>query len=184
LNRGTRGAALRIAAAPELAAGDYTRIIGRYLTAFPELGDGRVPLNKSFNIREAFDVTLSLASVYLQAGEEAKAETLLSAAASEMRYWPQTTRNSGYGFASVDLHILRGEKDKALAALREGAVNGTRDGWRLQLLYNPNLESLRDEPEFKAVITEIEADMAAQLTRLRELQSDEESTAIPERAAE
>ena len=89
----------------------------------------------------------------------------------------------GYGFADVDLHALRGDKEKALAALREGAANGTRYMWRLQLLYNPNLDSIRDTPEFAAIIAEIETDMAAQLARVREMQKSGELTPIPEASA-
>ena len=134
-----------------------------------------------FGIEEALPITLNLASVYLQAGEEAKAEALLSAAESEIRHWPQTGAwGQGYGFANVDLHALRGDKEKALAALREGVANGTRYMWRLQLLYNPNLDSIRDTPEFAAIVSEIEADMAAQLTRVREMERNGELEPIPE----
>ncbi len=149
MNRGNRGIAQRITAAPKLAAGHYEEIIARYLTSYPNLRDGKVPIEDAFDTEEAFVVALSLASVYLQAGEEAKAETLLSAAESEMAYWPQAAWGPGYEFAKVELHVLRGEQEKALAALRESAANGTRFKWRAHLLYNPNLESLRDDPEFQ-----------------------------------
>ena len=56
--------------------------------------------------------------------------------------------------------------------------------WRWQLLYNPNLESIRDTPEFNAIVAEIEADMAEQLARVREMQRRGELTAVPELAAE
>jgi tetratricopeptide (TPR) repeat protein len=185
LTRGNQGAALRIANAPNLAAGHYEEIITEYLTDYPELGDGKVPLFGPTRFRDGIVVTLDLASVYLQAGEEAKAESLLSAADSKISHWPQTAAwGRGYGFANVDLHALRGDKEKALAALREGAANGTRLLWRFRLLYNPNLESIRDTPEFAAVIAEIEADMATQLARVHEMQRSGELTAIPERAAE
>jgi tetratricopeptide (TPR) repeat protein len=185
LTQRAQGAALRIANAPNLAAGHYEEIITKYLTDYPELRDAKVPIAFSAEIWEALIVTLDLASVYLQAGEEAKAESLLSAAESEIPHWPQTAALfSGYGFTNVGLHALRGDKEKALAALREGAANGTRFMWRLQLLYNPNLDSIRDTPEFAAVIAEIEADMAEQLERVREMQRSGELTAIPELAAE
>jgi hypothetical protein len=187
MKRGTQGAALRIANAPNLAAGHYEEIITEYLTDYPELRDAKVPIDFSTGLRfrEALNVTLDLASVYLQAGEEAKAESLLSAAESEIPHRPQTAAwHLGYGFANADLHALRGEKEKALAALREGAANGTRYVWRLQLFYNPNLDSIRDTPEFAAVVAEIEADMAEQLARVREMQRSGELTAIPELAAE
>lgn len=79
---------------------------------------------------------------------------------------------------------LRGEKEKALAALREGVASGTRYLWRLQLLYNPNLESIRDTPEFAAIIAEIEADMAVQLARVREMQRNGELEPIPKASAQ
>jgi TolB-like protein/cytochrome c-type biogenesis protein CcmH/NrfG len=182
MTRGTQGAALRIANAPNLAAGHYEEIITEYLTDYPELRDAKVPIEFSTGLRfrEALNVTLDLASVYLQAGEEAKAESLLSAAESEIPHWPQTAAwHGGYGFANVDLHALRGEKGKALAALREGAANGTRYLWRLQLLYNPNLESIRDTPEFAAIVAEIEVDMAEQLARVREMERNGELEPIP-----
>jgi hypothetical protein len=93
------------------------------------------------------------------------------------------TGGLGYGFADVDLHALRGEKEKALAALRDGVASGTRYLWRLRLLYNPNLESIRDTPEFQAIIAEIEADMAEQLARVREMERNGELEPIPEVSA-
>jgi hypothetical protein len=84
----------------------------------------------------------------------------------------------------MELHALRGDKERALAALREGAAKGIRYMWRLRLLYNPNLESIRDTPEFAAIVAEIEADMAAQLARVREMERNGELEPIPELAAE
>jgi hypothetical protein len=43
----------------------------------------------------------------------------------------------------------------------------------------PNLESLHVEPEFREMIAEIEADMAAQLKRAREMERNGELAAIP-----
>jgi hypothetical protein len=184
LSRGTRGVALRIADAPKLAAGDYDEIISRYLADYPELGDGKIPKEGVYSIQQAIVLSLSLASVYLQAEQQANAETLLSATESELLFWPQTAAwATGYQFENVDLYALRGEKEKALAALREGVAKGVRYTWRLQLLYNPNLESLRDEPEFQAMVAEIEADMAAQLARVREMERNGELEPIPEVSA-
>jgi hypothetical protein len=42
-----------------------------------------------------------------------------------------------------------------------------------------SLESLHDEPDFQAMVSDIEADMAAQLERLRELQRNEELALLP-----
>ncbi len=47
-----------------------------------------------------------------------------------------------------------------------------------------SLESIRDTPEFAAIIAEIEADMEAQLARVREMERNGELEPIPELAAE
>ena len=185
----TRGIALRMAAAADRAAGNYEAIIARYLTHYPELADGKFPTGRSpneyFPVWEAFLVTLDLASVYLHAGEKAKAESLLSLVESELPHWSRAGGfwGWGYGYANVELHALRGDRERALAALREGAAKGIRFMWRWQLLYNPNLKSIRDTPEFAAIVAEIEADMAAQLERVREMERNGELEPIPEVSA-
>ncbi len=129
-------------------------------------------------------VTLDLASAYLHSGEKAKAESLLSQVESELPHWPKGGGGVwGYGIADVELHALRGEKEQALAALREHAAAGTRYMWRWRVLYNPNLDSIRDTPEFAAIVAEIEADMAAQLARVREMERNGELEPIPEVSA-
>lgn len=40
---------------------------------------------------------------------------------------------------------------------------------RYTLEINPNLESIRDEPVFKAMLVEIRADMTDQFARIREM---------------
>ncbi len=90
----------------------------------------------------------------------------------------------GHDIADVELHALRGEEEKALAALKARATAGMGYQWRWQLLYNPNLDSIRDTPEFAAIVAEIEADMAAQLERVREMERNGELEPIPELAAE
>ncbi len=182
----SRGIALRMVAAADLAAGNYEEIITRYRTHYPELADGKFPTGRlsvwNLPAWEAFLATLDLASAYLHVGKKAKAESLLSLVESELPHW-STVVFWGYGIADAELHALRGEKEKALAALREGVVKGTRFMWRLQLLYNPNLESIRDTPEFAAIIAEIEADMAEQLARVREMERNGELEPIPEVSA-
>ncbi len=186
--RGTRGVALRIAFASDLAAGNTKEIITRCLKEYPVLAKGQLPIGERSNVYdvgEAFSVTLDLAAAYLHAGEKAKAEPLLSLIETELPHWPQIGASGlgGYGYADVELHALRGDKERALAALREGAAKGIRYMWWFHLLYNPNLESIRDTPEFAAIVAEIEADMAAQLARVREMERNGELEPIPEVSA-
>jgi hypothetical protein len=177
-------AGLRIVAASDLAAGNHDDVINRNLAYIPELMAGHFPVWKAAAENESlagiFWVALDLASAHLQAGADDKANALLSLVESEFPHWGRW----GYGFADVELHALRGEKEKALAALRVHAERGMGPRWRWHILYNGNLESIRDTPEFAAIIAEIEADMAEQLARVREMQRSGELTAIPELAAE
>ena len=185
--RGARAVALRIATASDLAVGNSEEIIARYLKQYPVLAKGQFPIGERSNVYdvwEAFSVTLDLAAAYLHAGEKAKAESLLSLVESELPHWPQIGAwVRGYGYADVELYALRGDRERALAALREGAAKGIRYLWRFHLLHNPNLELIRDTPEFAAIVAEIEADMAAQLARVREMERSGELEPIPEVSA-
>jgi tetratricopeptide (TPR) repeat protein len=187
-SRGTRGLALRIAFVSDLAAGNSEEIITRYLKRYPVLAKGQFPIGERSNVYdvwEAFSVTLDLAAAYLHAGEKVQAESLLSLVESELPHWPQVgSWIFGYFYADVELLALRGDKEQALAALREGSAKGIRYMWRFHLLHNPNLELIRDTPEFAAIIAEIEADMAEQLARVHEMQRSGELTPIPQSAAE
>ena len=67
----------------------------------------------------------------------------------------------------MQIHALRGDKAKALAALREAEQAGWRGPfWRSYRDVDPALASIRDEPEFKAVFADIERDMARQRAEL------------------
>ena len=79
---------------------------------------------------------------------------------------------------------MQGDKQKALSALQRAIDEGWRDSWRYFLKYDPILELLHDEPEYQVMIEEIEADMAAQLARVREMERNGELEPIPELAAE
>ena len=63
---------------------------------------------------------------------------------------------------------------------RGGAVDeGWRSLWWYSLKQSPVLESLHDEPEYQAMVAEIEADMVAQLERVREMERNGELEPIP-----
>ncbi len=56
-----------------------------------------------------------------------------------------------------------------------GMTRNSSRSWRS----TGDLESLHDEPEFQAMVAEIEADMAEQLARVREMEKNGELAAIP-----
>jgi len=70
------------------------------------------------------------------------------------------TRGRGYGVMDVFIHATRGEKRKAISALREAIDMGWRTGW--WTLHSPYYDSMREEPEWIDLVNELEADIARQ----------------------
>jgi hypothetical protein len=67
----------------------------------------------------------------------------------------------------VRIHALRGDKAKALEALRAAVKEGWRGPlWRTQLTFDPTLAPLTSDPQFKAAVEEIRRDMARQRAEL------------------
>ena len=77
------------------------------------------------------------------------------------------------------LLTARSRRRASLAALREAIDAGWRSLWWYYLEHDKNLDSIRDEPEFKAMVEEVRADIAAQLMRLREAKASGELAPIP-----
>jgi tetratricopeptide (TPR) repeat protein len=162
------GFALNVLAIAELANGDASTARARYAKAYPELLAPEPPRVDSSNIFVAFD----LARVLLKTGEDTRARQLLDSSEGAVR---RMTRLGlfGYGIADVRIHALRGDKAKALAALREAEQAGWRGPlWRFSRDVDPALASIRDEPEFEAVFADIERDMALQRAKLAKLPKD------------
>jgi hypothetical protein len=72
----------------------------------------------------------------------------------------------GYGVCDAQVHALRGDKARALAALREAERAGWRFNWRYARDLDPAFASIRNEPEFKAIFADIERDMTRQRAEL------------------
>jgi len=111
-------------------------------------------LLQGMDFRRAID----LYPVLVRTGERELADILLDKAESfvQGRFRLST---GGYMWADVEIHALRGDTDKALAAMRSAIDEGLRWDWNL-LSQALNLQSLWDEPEFQAMLAELEADMA------------------------
>jgi TolB-like protein len=117
---------------------------------------------------------ISLADWMRRAGDDARADLLLQQSLSVL----EETTDPYYGPATATAHLLLGEPDDALAALREAIDSGWRAGsWILER--DPIYAPLWDHPEFQALMTEVRADMAAQLAQLREMEKRGELTGIP-----
>ncbi len=81
---------------------------------------------------------------------------------------PQGVYGYVTGIAYVNLLALSGDRQAALTALRSAVDYGWRFTWPWYLASN-NLDSIRETPEFQAILAELETDMATQLEALRAL---------------
>jgi len=163
----------------ELRAGRYAEARALYEKSHPELLNEGDPTVDGSNWEAAID----LAPVLSKTGEQEHADLLLNRSFQHIQTLPRQGR-FGYWIADVRIYALRGDKQKALSALRQAIDEGWRIPWRYFLKHDSALESLHDEPEYQAMVAEIEADMAAQLARVREMERNGELTPIPKPGAE
>jgi hypothetical protein len=150
---------------------DFARQV--YIDYFPEFENAEYPVVNLMNVAPA----IQFAYVLSEIGEESHAENLRSTALSVISD-SQRLGIFGFGISDVMVYAQQGEKDEALRALRT-AVD---EGWRLFWWYDledPTLDFIRNEPEFMAIVAEIEADMAAQLEEIREMEKNGELAPIP-----
>jgi hypothetical protein len=156
-----RSWALDILAYRDLQAGEYTEARRRYAAAYSELFLSAPPRVDGDNLSAAIGVV----PVLQKAGEPMRARALLDASEQYIRSIPRLGV-IGYWIADAQIYSLRGDKARALAALR----GAERAGWRMYRRYfrdfDPGLASIRDEPEFKAIFVDIEHDMARQRAEL------------------
>ncbi len=157
---------LRILRDADLRVGNPKAAKARYARAFPGFFEQTPPRVDETSFSQAVDLALVLQT----AGEAEQAARLLEASERVIRRLP---RLGGYEVADVRVHALRGDKAKALAALREAVEAGWRGPlWRYYRDIDPNLASIREEPEFKAFFADIERDIARQRAELAKRSED------------
>jgi tetratricopeptide (TPR) repeat protein len=159
----------------KIREGRYAEARALYEEHYPELlveGDPRVDRH---NVRNAVDLAFVLDKV----GEREQSELLRERSLEQLRSAPRMGIR-GSGISDARIHIQRGKKQEALLALREAVDEGYRVGWWWEIKLKPDFEPLHDEPEFQAMLAEIEADMAAQLAHVREMERNGELEPVPE----
>jgi TolB-like protein/tetratricopeptide (TPR) repeat protein len=149
--------ALRILRDADLQSGRYENALAHYKKAYPELFVQGAPRLQRLN----YGVAVDLALVLQKRGDIAKGKVLLDSAAQAIGKLPRLGF-LGFGIQDVQIHALRGDKARALTALREAGKAGWRRGWRYHQTLDPALASIRNDPAFKAVFADIERDMARQ----------------------
>ena len=139
----------------------------RYAKAFPELF-GKAPMMNERNALAAIDLALLLQHT----GQDDQANELLNRSEVLLGKIPRMGP-WGLGLSDVAIFALRGDSAMALAKLREAGRAGWRGPlWRYYRDFDPNLASIRNEPEFKAVFADIERDMARQRAELAKRPKD------------
>ncbi len=147
-----------------IMVGEYETARDYFLRASPNLANRTDPI---VNWQDNVDVA-ALAYAAQRTGEDEYADILLSRSLAMLEDMPRLGM-WGYGNWDAELYAVMGDKEMALAKLRE-AVDA---GWRAfqylgpwHLANDPLLESLREEPEFQAIVAEIKADLARQRARV------------------
>ncbi len=153
----------------DLAAGRYTVARSRYARAFRELMEPEVPEVDNDNYKAAIDLAL----VLLRLDEDERASDLLEASEKIIATMPRLGVN-GYDICDVRIYALQQRRERALEALQQ-AID---EGWRLwswfYLDHDPNLESIRHEPEFQRLYARVREDLESQARRVQELRSSGE----------
>jgi tetratricopeptide (TPR) repeat protein len=141
----------------DLRRGDFARARTRYAKAFPELLGPALPTINMSNVFAAIEVAV----VLQHTGERKLASALLDGSEGYLRTIP---RNGpwGYQLSDVQISALRGDKTRALRALRGAEQDNWRINWGYYRRFDPALDSIRNEPEFKAIFDDIERDMTKQ----------------------
>ncbi len=159
----------------DLQMGRSAEARARYEKSYPALLNDDAPKIDRTNFIPAIDLALVLSKT----GEHERVELLLDRSLTFIPTIPRLGWD-GYWISDVRIYALQGKTEKALAALRQAIDQGWRTQWWYYAEHDPSLESIRDEPEFQAMVEEIKADMAAQLERVRAMEASGELEPIPD----
>jgi len=141
--------------------------------AHPELFDQN-PLVDAGNVLQAIDT----AHLLQNENQYDEARKLLQAVMTAYEQ-PYAVTKVQHATGKAQALALLGEKQAALKELRHQVDKGWRHLWRWNSELNPNFESLRDDPEFQAIVDFLRADMARQLGSIRAMEAAGEIPSPP-----
>lgn len=170
--------ALNLLVRADIAASRYEVARSRYYRVFPGFAGPGPPAVDMNNYANAID----LAYVLKKLGENDRAEALLDASLEVMATLPRLGIG-GYYISDVRVYAVRNQTDRALAALQTAIDSG----WRFLAWYHREfdtvLESLREEPQFQRLYEQLQADLAEQSRRVRDLRESGDITLTAELGA-
>lgn len=147
-----------------LRTGEFDEALAWYRKLYPELFESPVEADG-----RNFYIAPDLALLLQRSGQPELANRIL---ASTLEWYENNVPDGVYGYdfgiIKVELLVLLGRKDAAVAELQRAADAGWRHMWRYNI-NSANLDAIRDAPEFQAILDRLEADMAAQYEAVRAL---------------
>ncbi|MFC1796770.1 tetratricopeptide repeat protein [Pseudomonadota bacterium] len=154
--------------------GRHREALKKFAQIYPELQcDDQLSVTR-FNVILAINLSLALE----ETGDSDCAALLLNKVIARLKTLPRLG-STGYGIADVEAYARLGKRDEAIASLRHAIDNRYRAFWWAQGEKSAHMLSLREDPEFTAMMQELKADMALQLARVREMRANGELPDIP-----
>jgi len=158
---------LRVLRDAALRSGDYTEAVGWYRKLKPELF-AEHPVLDQFSVQDAVNLALLLR----ESGDQEQANRLLEAVLGfDDPTYGSKFYNGSRGIANVHALAISGRTDEAIKALRAAVDNGFAFSWEWFTELNPNMDSLRDDPRYQAMMSEIKSEMARQLKTLQAIEA-------------
>lgn len=155
---------LRLVRDEALRSGEFDTALNWYRELYPELFS-TTPTVTIANVHAAADLAL----LSRQAGDAKAADALINAG---LAWYSETGPDVVWGslgtLIDVELLALNGDTGGALEGMSEAISNGRYADWMFTL-GSPNLDALRDTPEFKALTEKLKAKMATQLQAIKDL---------------
>jgi hypothetical protein len=163
------GNALEILRDADIAAGKPANALQRYAALYPEIVENDVPEVHATN----YEAAEQIAYLQLQMGNTERGEQTLQAVIPVIKSVP-LMGVGGSCWGNAYTHTLLDREEEALAELQRGVAAGCNYNWHYTFNIDPIFAPLREEPEFVAMRGSIEAEMASQLARVRELEASGE----------
>ncbi len=163
---------LRLVRDEALRTGNYDDAVRWYRERHPELfsksptiNDTSIPTVNIGNVQDAIDLALLLR----RSGDAQTADWLLDEALEFYRNTgPDVVHGSIQTLIDVELFAMRGDPKAALDAFSQAIDGGWYADWQLTLT-SPNLDSIRNDPEFNVLVDKLKAKMATQLNIVKAL---------------
>ncbi len=162
--------ALSVLGVVDYREGRYAESVARYRKAYPEMFSAAPRIGAS-----DFTTAIDMVPALQKLGNTEEALALLAGSEKVMAKLPllgTATGLSGRAPHEARALALRGRKQAALTALRAAEQAGWRSSWRFHRDLDPAFDSIRDDPEFKAIFADIERDMVRQRAELAKRPKD------------